>query len=130
MGNMLVPPVINSLVIYQSDVIQGTWKFRPAGGGRPGITFEELSALAYELQRKNPGKGEFINLAILEAAQGEYGLSMSYKMPKEEAQNAIDREDEGHFLDKYIDFFHRQAGLAYKGFEGFRSHVAFIRKPD
>lgn len=128
MGNMLVPPPrTDRLVHYQSDVIQGTWKFRPDGGGKPGITFDELAQVGHDLQIQNPGAGEFINLSIIEAAPGEYGLCMTYKMTKDEARHAIDKDAEGHFLDKYIDFFQRQTGMAYKGFEGFRSHVTNLQ---
>lgn len=126
---MLVPPKTNQLVVYQSDVIMGTWKFRPAGGTRRGITFDELVTIAHGLLISNPGKGDFIALYILEAATGEYGLCMIYKMPKDEARHAINREAEDHFLDKYVDFFQRSAGLAFKGHEGFRSHVGMIYNP-
>lgn len=130
MGNMLVSPIINTQVEYQIDVIQGTWKFRPAGGARPGVTFEDLCSIGHDLQienRDNPFGGKFINLSIIEASEGEYGLCMTYKMSKNEARLAIDSQSESHFLDRHIHFFQKKAGLAYKGFEGFRSHVVIVR---
>ncbi len=130
--SMLITPTTDMLAEYQSDVIHGTWKFTPAGDGRIGITFDELKRLAVDLQRWNHGFGEFIQLLIFEAAKGEFGLSMTYKLGVHDldiVKKYQSGESEAHVLDRYFDFMQRRAGAAYRGYEGFRSHVLASKKP-
>ena len=129
MGNMLVLPQISHLVEYQRDVMQGTWKFRPKTAGFPGLSFHQIAEIGRDLQIENPGGGKFLHLSIIEAGENEYGLCMTYLMSKAEASHSTDGDMDGHFLDKYIDFFMRHAGLAYKGYEVFRSHVVNVNPP-
>ena len=124
---MLIRPGGGKYHQYCSDEMIGVFKFAQNSKFHIGCTVDYIAEAATRLRNENPGGGEFIDMHIAESAKGEYGLRVRYRFGQRDLE--LSKVEGVSLLDTYIDFWQRNFGLAYKGYEGFRGHVVSIKKP-